>query len=1175
MAFIQNFIKNPIKVTVFVILLVMFGLIAIARMPIQLIPDVQVPTLTIQTTWPGASPQEIEKEIVDEQEEQLKGVEGLTKMSSESTDSIGTITLEFAVGTDLDAAITTVNARLQQVREYPIEADKPVISTANSADQPIAWFILNQRLPSAEQFDAFAGKYPNLAGQVDRVRSTKNQGLAMLRLREMGAKHAEVKEILPPPADMNIYRRFAEDVVEARFEKVPGISQANVFGGQEDELQVVVNPEQLAARRITISDVRRALAEANMDISAGDFWEGKRRWVVRTMGRYRDPKQVADTLIARVAGGPVYVRDVAEVKLGYKKPTGTVRRFGTSVLAINTLRRTGTNILQVQDELTKAMVEMNAGVLAAKGLELTQVWDETEYIHSSIDLVWENILEGGILTVIVLMVFLRSVRSTVVIFVSVAVSIVGMFLMMALMGRTLNVPSLAGIAFAVGMLVDNFIVVLENAHRHRQMGKPPFKAAIDGASEVWGAVVTSTLANLAVFIPVLFVEDQAGQLFRDIALAVASALVLSLLVAVVVVPTASARILGESRFSPFGRKKPSQQSDGRGALATQRAAAGFKRAMGVTDRFGRGFVNFVTRINAWVQHSQPRLIAVSVGFMAITVTLMALLLMATRVEYLPVGNRNLVIAMMLPPPGYNLQQMQDMGAALEEKIRPFWDTDEMVVMTAAPDPQNPGQMTQMPMPAIDDFFYVAYGRQLFVGLRAKDPNLASQLVPAIMSVTTDIPGVMTVAFQMSLFEQGLTAGRNIDLEITGPDIEKLVGLGGQIFGRLPQTFPEMTPDGMPAFMAIPRPSLDLSSPELHVFAKSEQAEDQGIRTTEIGYAVNALVDGAYATDYYLDGDKIDLSIVGGEQFASRTQDLEKLWIATPQGGLAQLGSIAQVKYASGPEQINHRERERTITVQVTPPPNVPLEEALNRIQASIIEPLAASGQINNGLYAINLSGTADKLRQAWDAMKWNLLLALVITYLVMAALFESWLYPFVIILSVPLGAVGGFFGLWLLNLLGAQFGIVQSLDVLTMLGFIILIGTVVNNPILIVEQALNLIREEGLGHREAVVESVRTRIRPIFMTTLIGFFGLLPLVISPGAGSELYRGLGSVLLGGLMVSTVFTLFLVPSLFSLALEVRDWIADRVTFLRPTERHDLTPGLADDEPVELQPTASTGG
>jgi HAE1 family hydrophobic/amphiphilic exporter-1 len=1157
MGFIANFIKNPVKVTVFVILLVMFGLIAIGAMPIQLIPDVQIPALTIETVWPGASPQEIEKEIIDEQEEQLKGVEGVTKMSSESTDSRGTIILEFAMGTDLDAAITTVNARLQQVREYPVDADRPVISTSNASDRPIGWFILNQRLPDRGDIVAIQEKHPHLADKLTRVLETENPGLALYRLREIGNEHPEAKALVPPPVDMNTYRRFTEEVVESRLEKVSGVSQANVFGGRQEELQVIVNPEQLAARRLTIADLRRALVEQNIDISGGDFWEGKRRWVVRTMGRFRDPKQVSDVVVTRIGGSPVYVRDIAEVKLGFKKPDGTVRRFGTSVIAVNCLRRTGTNILEVQDALTAAVAELNEGVLKAKGLQLAQVYDETEYIHSSIELVRENILEGAVLTVLVLMLFLRSFRSTVVVFVSIAVSIVGMFLMMSLMGRTLNVPSLAGIAFAVGMLVDNFIVVLENAHRHRQMGKPAFRAALDGASEVWSAVLTSTLANLAVFIPVLFVEDQAGQLFRDIALATASALVLSLLVALVVVPTASARILGDSRRK---NKLALWQSNGRGAATTKRAAAGLRRVIARIDAFGASFVRRVTSINAWIQARDHRLVVVSVAFMVVTLGLTLLLLQFTKVEYLPVGNRNLVIAMMLPPPGYSLNKMEEMGAALEQKLKPFWDTDATTVMMPVPDPSNPGTMKEVPMPTIDDFFYVARGRQLFCGLRAKDPNLAAQLVPTIMSVTTDMPGVMTMAFQSSLFDQGLTAGRSIDLEITGPDIRKLVGVGGQIFGMLPTVFPESTPEGRPAYQAIPRPSLDLSSPELHVTAKAEQAEDQGIRTNEIGYAVNALVDGAYATDYYHEGDKIDLSIVGGEQFASRTQDLEQLWIATPQG-MAQLGSVANVQYASGPEQINHRERERTITVSVTPPANVPLEEALDRIQANIIGPLADSGQINDGLYAINPSGTADKLRQAWDAMKWNLMLAFVITYLVMAALFESWLYPFVVILSVPLGAVGGFFGLWLLNTLGAPFGITQSLDVLTMLGFIILIGTVVNNPILIVEQALNLIQDEGMGHREAVVESVRTRIRPIFMTTLIGFFGLLPLVMSPGAGSELYRGLGSVLLGGLMVSTVFTLFLVPSLFSLALEVRDSIASRVSFLRPTERHEHAPALTD--------------
>jgi HAE1 family hydrophobic/amphiphilic exporter-1 len=1145
MAFVKNFIQNPVKVTVFVILMVMFGLIAIGRMPIQLIPDVEIPTLQVETRWPGASPEEIENEIVKEQEEQLKSVEGVVKMSSESQDSRGQITLEFVLGTDLDAAITTVNARLQQVREYPIDADKPVISTSNASDRPIAWFILNNRLPSESQLEDFEKRHPELADELARVRSAMTPGLALYRLRQIANQHPAANELVPPETQLTSLRRFAENTIESRFEKVTGVSQANVFGGQEDELQVVVNPEQLAARRLTLADVREALAEQNIDISAGDFWEGKRRWVVRTMGRFRDPKQVADTVIARESGRPIYVRDVADVRLGFKKPESLVRRFGTSVIAINVSRRTGTNVLEVMDELRVAMQELNDGMLKPRGLQLALVSDETEYITSAVNQVWDNIAEGAALTIIVLLLFLRSFRSTVVVFLCIAVSIIGMFLMMSLMGRTLNVPSLAGIAFAVGMLVDNFIVVLENAHRHRQMGKPPFQAAIDGASEVWSAIVTSTLANLAVFIPVLFVKDEAGQLFRDIALATASALVLSLLVALVVVPTASARILGESRLGFFKNKLRLWESNGHAGNRRGRAVGALRGAVGLLDQFGARFVTLVVRINSWLQARSYRLIATSIGFLVITVGLTVVLLLATQIEYLPTGNRNLVIARMLPPPGYNLDQMKEMGAQLEARLKPYWDID----------PASP-EAAELDYPPIEDFFYVARGRMLFMGMRAEDPTRASELVPLIKQVAGDLPDMMTMAFQSSLFERGLSAGRNIEMEITGPDIQRLTAIGRDVFEQLPDVFPELDPlTGRTQFQAMPVPSLELKSPELHVTAKRDQAEDQGMRNVELGYAVNALVDGAYATDYYVHGDKIDLSIVGDEEFASRTQHLERLPIATPLGGLSELAALANIEYRTGPEQINHRERERAVSIMVTPPPHVAMEEAIERIESQIIAPLAADGQINDGQYAINLSGAADKLRQAWDAMKWNLLLALVITYLVMAALFESWLYPFVIILSVPLGAVGGFMGLWLLNLVGGPLGITQSLDVLTMLGFIILIGTVVNNPILIVEQALNHIRDDDMPHRQAVVESVRTRIRPIFMTTLIGFFGLLPLVISPGAGAELYRGLGSVLLGGLLVSTVFTLFLVPSLFSLALELRDAIASRVSFWRPTERHEL--------------------
>jgi HAE1 family hydrophobic/amphiphilic exporter-1 len=305
---------------------------------------------------------------------------------------------------------------------------------------------------------------------------------------------------------------------------------------------------------------------------------------------------------------------------------------------------------------------------------------------------------------------------------------------------------------------------------------------------------------------------------------------------------------------------------------------------------------------------------------------------------------------------------------------------------------------------------------------------------------------------------------------------------------------------------------------------------------QLGYIVDCLVDGGYATDYFLDNDRIDLVIKGDDRFVQRTQDLRTLPVVTPGGQLVPLEALAEVReFSSGPEQILHRERERAITVQVSPPAKMPLEEAQERIQSMIVKPLEESGALDGG-YRITLGGTTDKLVATWKSLWFNLVIAGVITYLLMAALFESWLYPAVIIASVPVGSVGGLLGLWVLNWLGASFGVFQPLDVLTMLGFVILIGTVVNNPILIVERALQLVRETDIEPTEAILEAVRSRVRPIFMTTLTTVLGLLPLVLFPGAGSELYRGLGAVLLGGMLFSTLVTLVLVPALLGLCFRI---------------------------------------
>lgn len=1224
MRLIDWFVHNPVKISVGVLLTCLFGVVAALRMPMQLTPEVQTPTLTIDTRWPGASPQEVEQEIIIEQEEQLKSVEGITKMTSEAMDSAGRITLEFRVGENMEEALLKVNSRLQQVPEYPEDADEPVISTANAADRPIAWFILSARRPSTAELDEYAAKHPQFAQQLASVRDSHNEGLAMLRLRRLAQEHPELQPLLPPAdLDVNTLRRFAEDEIEARFERVPGVSQSNVFGGLEEELQVVVDPQKLAARGVTIADVRNVLRGQNEDTSAGDFWEGKRRWVVRTLGQFRTPEQVSGQLLSVVNGAPVYVRDVATVELGFKKPDGLVRRFGEASIAINCLRETGANVLEVMDGLREMHREIDAEVLAPRRLQLTHVYDETDYIYSSIGMVWDNIFVGGALTIVVLMCFLHLgvrtmvaaplimaasiatvyvspwfvipllvlltvtgfwfARAAYVVVVSIPVSVIGTFMIMSMLGRSLNVISLAGLAFAVGMLVDNFIVVLENIERHyRELHKPPFVAAVEGTKEVWGAIVAASLTNVAVFLPVVFVQEEAGQLFQDIALSASAAVGLSMLVAVTLVPTAAARLFAANESTSEAAaaihtgngRAPREAPHGWPA----RVAHWVGRAVSwPLERLGSGFVATVVATNALIQKST----LLRVGVVAVLVAGAGFVswLFWPPVEYLPNGNRNLVFGLVLPPPGYNLDELMELGVTVETELKPYWDID----------PES-AEAQALPFPVIGDFFFVARGRQVFLGLRAHDPTRAGELVPLVMQVREKLPGTFVVAFQSSLFEQSLEGGRTIDIEITGPELPKIVALGGQVIG---QVGPTLVPDAPMSVQARPVPSLDLSSPELHISPKLVQAAEMGISSAELGYTANALIDGAYAGDYYLGGDKIDLTIQGVTSFAQRTQDISALPVATPWGQLVPLGALADVDISSGPEQINHRERVRAVTIEVSPPPEMALETALNAINDKIVAPLRESGQLEGG-YRITLAGTADKLTSMREVFvgKWTgwnresllsvgtsqAFLVVIITYLLMAALFESWLYPFVIILSVPLGAVGGVLGLNLLNLYLLALGQPpQMLDVLTMLGFVILVGTVVNNPILIVHQSLNHMREDGMSQREAILESVRTRIKPIFMSTITAVLGLIPLVLFPGAGSELYRGLGAVFLGGLLISTIFTLILVPTLFSLTMDVKERTWDRLRALgasskRPATGHAVSKPPADavgaTEPVAVE-------
>ena len=1039
MKIVDSAIKKPVSVIVGVLFIALFGLLSLFRIPVQLTPDVDRPIITVTTLWPGASPEEIEQEIIQRQEEQLKSVEGLVQMTSDSNDSRGVVTLEFSVGIDPDAVLLKVSNKLNQVFGYPLDAERPVISAGGTGPGgAITWLILDA-LPDHDELD------------------------------------------------VELYRDFAEDVIKTAIERVPGVAQSSVYGGYDRELQVIVDPQALAARQLTVQDMTTALTRENANISAGAFDEGKRRYIVRTVGQFHDPTDVEKVVIRGGDGTRVTIDEIARTKLGYVRAGAAVRQKGRPAIAINAQRETGANVLEVMDGIRQTIDELNSGPLARENLFLKQVYDETDYIKSAIGLVRSNILVGGGLAVAVLFAFLRSFSTVAIIATAIPISIVGTFLAMSLLGRNINVISLAGMSFAIGMVVDNAIVALENIFRHRQQGKSRAQAAFDGASEVWGALLASTLTTVAIFLPIVFIEDEAGQLFRDIAIAVSCSVVLSLVVAVSVIPSLANKILG-------GKQKSDSPLDAMGNHVRSFIANSVFRISGSTGlRLGVVIV----------------LIGLSLGIAWAFLP---------KSEYLPTGNRNLVFGIILPPPGYNLDELIQIGQTIEDVLRPHWE--------AAETPDSP-QAQNLEGPAVDNMFFVAFGRSAFMGVSSADPDRVKELIPIIQGpVFGGVPGTFAIVQQSSLFQRGGGSGRAIDIEITGPDLGRLIGLGGRIFGQVSQV--------VPGAQSRPIPSLDLGNPEVRIHPDRVRAADLGLTARDIGLTVNALMDGALIGGYQHQGEEIDL-VLRGEEDWFRTQDIGALPIYTPRGQVVPLNGVARIEVTTGPEQISHKERSRAITIQVIPPETVALETALNDIQTQIIQPLNDSGELRPP-YAIRLSGSADDLKRTREALQWNFLLALVITYLLLASLFESFLFPFVIMLSVPPALAGGILGLEVVNMTLAY----QPLDILTMLGFVILIGVVVNNAILIVHQTLNVLRETPeLPAKEAIRDAVSSRVRPIFMSVVTSALGMLPLVIFPGAGSELYRGLGSVVIGGLLMSTLFTLFLVPTFLSLAMDIKAW------------------------------------
>lgn len=1013
-------VGRPYTVAVAVILALIFSLLALDAIPVQLKPTVDTPRISVDTVFRGASAVEVEEQLTRELEEVLQNVEGLTEMVSDSAEGRSSISLEFAYGTDTQLTVVDVINKLSQVQRWPDEADEPVVTVQSGTQTEFVMWVV-----------AHSGMEPDAA------------------------------------------RRLVEDDVKARLERTPGVASVFVAGGSPREIQVLVDPDALAARGVTIDALVGALVRGNLNLRGGLLETPGRQLAVRTVGRAPEAGHLASIVVAETAAGSVRLGEVAAVRDGFEERTGFVNINGVPGVALGVRRQAGANIIDVVDALQDVMARLNA-TFAARGIDLwlAPTYEETGYIRAALEFVNGNLLVGAALSIVVLLWFLRSLRSVLVVALSIPISLVTVFLVFHALGRTLNVISLAGIAFASGMVVDNAIVVIENIFRHMELGRPAREASIEGSEEVWGGVLASTLTTVAVFVPILLQADEASALFADMALAISAAVSLSLVVALTVVPVLTALLY-------------------RGRGAQEDAVERHHRAEATSGRLYGRLVSALTRSDAAAVRAKLGITAIVLAFSA------AALKLTPPAEYLPTGNRNLVLFFADPVPGTRVEGIAENLRPLEQFVLAQPEADRMFSVSG---PQFNGGGVILKAEAagaagIADFHQRLYGpAATLAGFR------------------------FVVPVRSSLFED---PGKQFEVELSGPDLQGLERASALLEARL-RTVPGVE---------FVRGSLVTGRPELTVTVDEERAKDAGLDVAAVGEVVSTFVAGRRVTALIDAGREVEVNVVAPQERVDSAPALESLPFVGPGGQVFSLGSVARVTATIGPQSIRRLERERNVLFTVNIAEATPLEQAVRDVEQRVLP--AAAAELGPA-YTLAVGGSADKLNSTLASLSGGFGLSCLIIYLLLVALFRSWVTPLVILVTVPLALAGGLIGIRVAHeLSGGQ----AAFDVIAMLGFVILAGIVVNNAILIVHQANNFVTS-GMGPRQALVESARSRLRPILMSAITTVVGMLPLAVGGGAGAELYQGLGAIIVGGLTLSTLITLVLVPVLLSLGHDLRE-------------------------------------
>jgi multidrug efflux pump subunit AcrB len=996
-------LSNPVAVVSAVLLVILMGSIALANLPVQMIPDVQRSFIQINTGWRAAAPEEIESEIIEPQEDMLRGLPGLEKMESTAAKELASISLMFSVDTDLQRALVEVINRLNQVSRYPVDVTEPKIYAGqNSFGSVVAWLALK-----------------------------RGDG----NTRPMAS-----------------YSDYIREVVEAQIERVPGVANSDLYGGRDDEVRITFDPYEAAALGIDIPRLAQVTGNHN-DTSGGSAGVGRRQYTLRYAGQYELP-DLGEMVLDWRGGNPVRLRDIATVDVMMRDSTGFMKDNGEDVIGLAVQLEKGVNALEVMANLKVAIQELNDGPLARENLTADLPYDVTIHIETSIAMLRTNLLLGIALAVGILWWFMRRFRATLVVALAIPISLFTAFLIMQTTGRTLNMISLAGLAFATGMVLDAAIVVLENIVRLREQGSRAEDAAITGSTEVAGALVASTATTVVIFLPIMFLRDVSGQLFADLALVISVAVVASLIIAVTVVPTAASKWLKDAKLDD----PHSRWWDSATAVIMNLTASNKRRKSLIAGLF------FGATLLTWS--------------------------LLPAANYLPTGKQGWAFAYVLLPPG------QSVAAGQEDFIDVVYDRMDAHLRGDAE-------------PKVDRFFMGMFDASAFAGGRTEDPADEDEFIDLLnSSILAGFPDTMAFADHWGVFDD-VAGGGEIELNIQSRDMDAMLAAG--------RAGLQLVAEHLPGALARPVPGVDIAEPELRLIPNERRISEAGWNRREMATVVTALGDGVYVGDYF-DGDRRMDIVLRAPEWTSPEQ-LASTPVATPDGGIQPLDQLVSMVRTAGPNVIRRVDRRRALTLAITPPDNLTLEETVeilkNRVEPELMTYLPEDGEIS-------YYGSADDLGVALGSMARSFTLAIMVLYLLMSGLFRSFIDSLLVIAALPLATVGGVALLRIMNL---------PMDLLTMIGFITLLGLVVNNAILLVHQT-RVAERGGLDRRSSVEQAIRRRLRPILMSTLTSIFGMMPLLLIPGPGTEVYRGLAAVIVGGMCVSTIFTLVFLPSLLRL-------------------------------------------